>query len=317
MISEKIDRPEGRARDLLAEARRDVLHARRERLEVGLERRVQAGPAATLVSFLSLIWKFLYSSPFWRRPRPCTTASFSCPISCVCARTLSSGVKFAVLNVIWTPPLKSIPRFRPRVASEMTLIRTTAPEIANQSLRLAHVVDLEVLDHQDDAPMKRGFWNQRKPASRPSIARVAATAVISETTVPISSISAKPLTPAVATANRISAVIAVTTLASRIVRKPLRVAGGDRGAHGFTRARLLLDAFEDDDVRVCGHADREDQPSEAWQRERHPQQDDRRVHERAVDPEPDHGDETEEAVEQRAGTPRRGSDRRSRRSEPA
>ena len=52
------------------------------------------------------------------------------------------------------------------------------------------------------------------------MARVAATAVISEMTVPISSISAKPLTPAVATANRISAVIAVTTLASRIVRKP-------------------------------------------------------------------------------------------------
>ncbi len=52
------------------------------------------------------------------------------------------------------------------------------------------------------------------------MARVAATAVISETAVPISSISAKPLTLAVATANRINAVIAVTTFASTIVRKP-------------------------------------------------------------------------------------------------
>ena len=70
------------------------------------------------------------------------------------------------------------------------------------------------------APMKRGSSNQRKPASSPSIARVAATAVISETTVPISSISAKPFTSAVATANRTSAVMHVTTFASTIVRKP-------------------------------------------------------------------------------------------------
>ena len=68
--------------------------------------------------------------------------------------------------------------------------------------------------------MKLGLSNQRKPASRPSIARVAATAVISEITVPISSISAKPFTPAVATANRTSAVMHVTAFASRIVRKP-------------------------------------------------------------------------------------------------
>ncbi len=66
-----------------------------------------------------------------------------------------------------------------------------------------------------------GVANQRKPASRPSIARVAATAVTSEMTVPISSISAKPLTSEVATPKRTSAVIAVTTFASTIVRKPL------------------------------------------------------------------------------------------------
>jgi len=70
------------------------------------------------------------------------------------------------------------------------------------------------------APMKRGFSNHLNPASRPSIARVAATAVTSEISVPMISMSAKPLTPAVATANRTIAVINVTTLASMIVWKP-------------------------------------------------------------------------------------------------
>jgi hypothetical protein len=68
--------------------------------------------------------------------------------------------------------------------------------------------------------MKRGESNHLKPASNPSIARVAATAVINEITVPISSISAKPFTPAVATAKSTSAVMHVTAFASRIVWKP-------------------------------------------------------------------------------------------------
>ena len=68
--------------------------------------------------------------------------------------------------------------------------------------------------------MNAGLSNQRKPLSRPSIARVATTAVSSEITVPISSITANPFTPAVATANRTRAVIAVTTFASTIVWKP-------------------------------------------------------------------------------------------------
>ena len=71
------------------------------------------------------------------------------------------------------------------------------------------------------APMKRGLSNQRNPLRRWSIARVAATAVSSEISVPISSISAKPFTEAIATRNSTSAVIAVTTFASRIVWKPL------------------------------------------------------------------------------------------------
>ena len=83
------------------------------------------------------------------------------------------------------------------------------------------------------APMKLGDCANLKPASSPSIARVAATAVSSETTVPISSISAKPFTSAVATANRISAVIAVTTFASTIVLNALL-----RSPRRWTRARF-------------------------------------------------------------------------------
>ncbi len=71
------------------------------------------------------------------------------------------------------------------------------------------------------APMKCGLSNQRKPLSRPSIARVAATAVSSEIMVPISSIRAKPFTSATAIRKMTIAVITVTTFASRIVWKPL------------------------------------------------------------------------------------------------
>ena len=114
-----------------------------------------------------------------------------------------------------------MPRLSPRTPSETALIRTTTPEIANQRLRRRMK---SICSHfaccAPRAPMKLGFSNQRKPASRPSIARVAATAVSSEITVPISSISAKPFTSAVATANRTSAVMQVTTFASTIVWKP-------------------------------------------------------------------------------------------------
>ena len=69
--------------------------------------------------------------------------------------------------------------------------------------------------------MNLGLSNQRNPASRPSIARVANTAVTMDIAVPIRSVSAKPFTPAVASEKRTSAVIAVITFASMMVEKPL------------------------------------------------------------------------------------------------
>ncbi len=205
-----------------------------------------------------------------------------------------------VVNVTCTPPLKSMPKLSPRTPSETRPISSTTPEIANQRVAAAHEVDLQELAALRHwcAPMNLGLLNQRKPASRPSIARVAATAVISETTVPISSIRAKPFTSAVATANRISAVIAVTTFASMNRAEALRITGRDRGAHGLPGAHFFLDAFEDDDVRVGGDADREDQAGEARQGQRDAEEQDRAVHERGVDRETDHRDDAQEAVEQ-------------------
>jgi hypothetical protein len=72
------------------------------------------------------------------------------------------------------------------------------------------------------APMNAGLLNQRKPARTPRRARVAATAVTIEISVPIRSMRANPLTPPVAVTKRTAAVIIVTTLASTIVLKPLR-----------------------------------------------------------------------------------------------
>ena len=78
------------------------------------------------------------------------------------------------------------------------------------------------------------------PASSARNARVASTAVSIEMAVPIRSISAKPRTPAVATAKSTRAVIAVTTLASTIV-EALRVALVDRRAHAApARASSLM-----------------------------------------------------------------------------
>ncbi len=86
-----------------------------------------------------------------------------------------------------------------------------------------------------DAPMKsnvqpfclrrgaerRRMCDQRASgSSTPSAACVASTAVNSDTSVPMPSVNAKPLTSAVASANRMNAVMNVTTLASTIAAKP-------------------------------------------------------------------------------------------------
>ncbi len=87
-----------------------------------------------------------------------------------------------------------------------------------------------------DIPVKSNFhsiWRSPAPrkrfersiGERPMTARnacVKRTAVKSETIVPIPSVNAKPLTPALARTNRMNAVSRVMTFASTIVAMPLR-----------------------------------------------------------------------------------------------
>ena len=68
------------------------------------------------------------------------------------------------------------------------------------------------------APRALGERSTRLRAIEPRIADVASTAVNSDTSVPIPSVNAKPLTPAVASVNRMKATPTVTTFASMIVR---------------------------------------------------------------------------------------------------
>src|SRR2546421_12317845 len=76
------------------------------------------------------IWNDLYDSLPVCLPRPWTTASGR-PIAVICLRTSEIETAFEVANVTCVPPLKSMPRFRPFVASEPAPIATIAPEIAN------------------------------------------------------------------------------------------------------------------------------------------------------------------------------------------
>ena len=70
------------------------------------------------------------------------------------------------------------------------------------------------------APITRGLLNHAKFESTLRIARVATTEVNIETSTPIASRKAKPLTLDCEATNSTPAVINVTALASRMVRKP-------------------------------------------------------------------------------------------------
>ena len=66
-------------------------------------------------------------------------------------------------------------------------------------------------------PSALGRRSRRVRASEPRIADVASTAVNRDTIVPTPRVKAKPLTPAVASVNRMNATPIVTTFASMIV----------------------------------------------------------------------------------------------------
>ena len=116
--------------------------------------------------------------------------------------------------------------------------------------------------------MNFGLWNHLKPASRPSMARVAATAVISETIGADQQHQREALDAGRRDREQDQRGDRGDDVRVDDRAEALRVAVCDRGAHGLPGAHFFLDAFEDDDVRVGGDADREDQAGEARQRER-------------------------------------------------
>ena len=76
-----------------------------------------------------------------------------------------------------------------------------------------------------------------------------------------------------------------------------RVARGDRGLQRLARAELLADAFEDHDVGVCRHANRENHARDTWQRHGDRYGKDHAVEQRGEDDECEGRDDTEHAVE--------------------
>src|ERR671910_672513 len=81
-------------------------------------------------------------------------------------------------------------------------------------------------------------------------------------------------------------------------REALLVARRNGGTHRLPGSRLLLDAFEDDDVRVGRDPDGEDHSREARQGQRDLEEHNDRVEEGRVQGEPENRDDAEEAVDE-------------------
>ena len=79
-------------------------------------------------------------------------------------------------------------------------------------------------------------------------------------------------------------------------RQPLAIAGGDPGADGASGADLLLDPFEDDDVRVGGDTDGEDQAGDSRQGQGDRDQLDQRVEVERVGSQRGGGDQAQDPV---------------------
>ncbi len=133
----------------------------------------------------------------------------------------------------------------------------------------------------------------------PSAARgVASTAVKSDTSVPMPSMKANPFTSAVASAKRMNAVMKVTTFGVDDRGKAPSIPRRDSRDDRSSSSDLLLDALEDDDVRVGGHPDREGSRGRYRQREGDGDELDQGKQIGAVDEQAADGDGPEHAVEE-------------------
>ena len=191
-----------------------------------------------------------------------------------------------------------MPKFRPLPPIASAPISRITPDSGEEPLRRAHEVEASTSGASACRRRARSGCEIRRRAAHRAEDRLGrSTAVNSETSVPMPSMNAKPLTPAVARTNRMNAIMNVTTFASMIAVRPLLVARGDARGHRSAAADLLLDAFEDDDVRVGRDADRQDQARDARQRQRDRDQLDQREEVERVDAQRADRDHAEDAVE--------------------
>ena len=218
--------------------------------------------------------------------------AFAWPTSAACLRTSSIEVGAGVVKPIWVPPLKSMPRLSPRTPSARTETTITAAEIPNHSRRrlmksiLSHGLDAAArgADHARVVEELRA-GEQREERARREHGREHRDRGTDQEHEGESAHRRGGDREQHERGDRGDDV----GVDDR--REALRVAGLDRGPDAPPGARLFLDAFEDDDVRVGGHPQRQHEAGEAREGQRHVEDEDRGVEEGGVDAEAEHRDE--------------------------
>ena len=149
------------------------------------------------------------------------TVGLTAPAELITERTCDSLAVWFRLAVIRVPEVKSIPRFRPLPPMASAPTRRITPDIEKKNLE-APMKSNRQARRFPPAPSAEGLEIRRDEPMLVRIACVASTAVNSDTNVPIPKVNANPWTPAVASTNRMNAVMIVTTLASMIAVSPFR-----------------------------------------------------------------------------------------------
>ena len=117
------------------------------------------------------------------------------------------------------PDLKSMPKFIPLPPIASAPIKRIVPDSEKNHFEAPMKSNVQPLPRRA-APSAAGWETSGERLIAPSAACVASTAVNSDKSVPMPSVNAKPLTSAVASANRMNAVMNVTTFASTIAANP-------------------------------------------------------------------------------------------------
>ena len=206
-----------------------------------------------------------------------------------------------------------MPKFRPLPPIASAPITQDHAREREEPLRRAHEVEaLQRFLAFGSAPSAAGCAIRRERPIMPSAACVASTAVNSETSVPMPSDEREALHPGRGEDEQDERRHERHDVGVDDRRDAAFVALGDAGGHRSAVAYLLLDAFEDDDVRVRRDADREDQARDARQRQRDRDQLDQREEVDAVDDQRRRPRSRPARGRRRAGTARRRRSRRCR-----